>query len=1199
MSNLKRLYVELATNVRPLVAGMAQGSVAVKRLGKDIGGLGVDMDRLSAKAADSSRRVVEATKRVEAAQARLNTVRASGKASAQQQASAEAALIASERTLARAHTQAADASKAASGGLNALEASGTRTRNILSRVALVGGAALAAGLYAGAHAAMELERSLYNVASISPQVAADTGRFRDVLLQMSTELPQSANELALGLYQIVSSGFQADDALTILDASARAASAGLSTTEVAATAISAVLKAYGRGAGSASDVSDVLFRTVQDGVITFEQLAQGVGDYIGIGATAKVSIGELGAAVAAMTLSGVTAAESGTSLNRVLQQIIKPSDALASSLHQIGYESGAQALATDGLYVVMEKLRGTTGGNVEELLRLFPEIRAARGAFALMANDGQNYTQSFDDIATVNGRVGATMQALEEQQKSAAYQTTILKNQAVALGIQLGQDLLPTIKFIVGGLHDFLGFLDAMPGPLQAAVTLLLALSAAAGLGGSAFIRFMPVIQQMRTRLAQVSTEGALLPRVLRGIGPAATIAGAALVIGTAIYGHYAAAKVKAKEATDDFVTALKAEAAGDREAVMNKTIARLSDAGDLTLLKRWGVDYTTFINGILGDDKAMLAAREQLWAKVNDSNDVRKLEDDLRNSRKAAESGRIQFAALAATQKSVAATSAALAGPFADLGQAAQAGASGTVELTDAQKGLRDTLAGIVDASEAAKTALTGLTDPQKVFTKAQQDANDAAQKAAEKHKAGTAAQNTKDLRAAQDRVRAVRNGTKMERQAAQDNLTQVRRHNQDRVSVLQKGNTDATVTLAQWVTGLKSSAKEQSTWEADLTTVARRAGVDVADALRGMGAGAIPIVHALATGTQTEVNQVKAALGSLAPSARQSLGAFVQELTKQMADQAAFVGNLIVLQSRGHVAIVEQLEKLPREQAVALAAQAARSSDSVLAPWESVLKRGASLAGDGTVAALASAVEEGTKLLADVAGKTGQQVVDSLVEHFGGLDKARMYLLNLRDAITDVAGRHEIDLVLNMLTTAYETRHGPRPVAGQQGHSRDSDFLPSGQTAAPPPPNLHADQKFADGGIREAQIRSGHGRGLFQWAEGSTGGEAFIPLGAHRRPQSARILHTVARKFGMAVVPTSGARSFAAGGATMSLHSGGPGVVRLDSGDVERVALALSRMVPRVHQRTFTGPIHGLTLAQVEEAADRAASMNALRGL
>jgi hypothetical protein len=62
------------------------------------------------------------------------------------------------------------------------------------------------------------------------------------------------------------------------------------------------------------------------------------------------------------------------------------------------------------------------------------------------------------------------------------------------------------------------------------------------------------------------------------------------------------------------------------------------------------------------------------------------------------------------------------------------------------------------------------------------------------------------------------------------------------------------------------------------------------------------------------------------------------------------------------------------------------------------------------------------------------------------------------------------------------------------------------------------------------QATIAPGKGRGMVQWAEQETGGEAFIPLAPSKRDRSEKILGQVADKFGMGLV-----RSFADGGFTL----------------------------------------------------------------
>lgn len=316
------------------------------------------------------------------------------------------------------------------------------------------GVAVAAGLAYSIAKAAEFDKEMRNVNSLMHLSEQQFAALEKQVISMSTRLPQSATTLAAGLYDITSSGFSGAEGLKVLDASARAASAGLTDTATSANAITAVLNAYGLSAKSAADVSDTLFQTVNLGVVSFDELASQIGDVVGTAASAKVEIDEVGAAIAAMTLSGISGAEATTSLNQLIISLVKPSKELAALYNEMGYESGAAALEQKGLYGVMRDVGVATDGNVESLLKLFPNIRASRGAFALLAAEGQNYRKTQQGIADENNRAGATQAALNEQMKGTSAQLAIIGNKLNAVAIGVGVAVLPAFNDLLAGATD-------------------------------------------------------------------------------------------------------------------------------------------------------------------------------------------------------------------------------------------------------------------------------------------------------------------------------------------------------------------------------------------------------------------------------------------------------------------------------------------------------------------------------------------------------------------------------------------------------------------------------------------------------------------------------------------------------------------------------------------------------------------------
>jgi TP901 family phage tail tape measure protein len=338
-----------------------------------------------------------------------------------------------------------------------VEGASSRTSKVASGLkAVFAGLAVAAALFFSnaISQAIAFEGAMRNVNSISYLSERQLATLSNQVIALSVRVPQSAKELADGLYDIASSGFAGAEGMKVLDASAVAASAGLTSTATSAKAITQVLNAYGLSADHAADVSDVLFQTVNLGVVTFEELATQLGDVVGGAAAAGVAIDEVGAATAAMTLAGLSAAESTTSLNNLIRSLIKPSDGLASAYQNLGIESGAAQLEQHGLFETMELLRQSTGGNITTLLQLFPEIRAARGAFALMAVDGQNYARTFAGIADEQSRAGATQRAFNEQMKGLGQQWKLFTNQVNAVSLSVGVALIPVLRKALDAVRE-------------------------------------------------------------------------------------------------------------------------------------------------------------------------------------------------------------------------------------------------------------------------------------------------------------------------------------------------------------------------------------------------------------------------------------------------------------------------------------------------------------------------------------------------------------------------------------------------------------------------------------------------------------------------------------------------------------------------------------------------------------------------
>lgn len=316
-----------------------------------------------------------------------------------------------------------------------------QSTKLITAGGIMAGAVTAVGV-ATVKMAADFEKSMRNVNSIARLSEKEFAKMSGEVLDLSKTLPQSAKTLADGLYDISSSGFAGADGLKVLEAAAKAASAGITTTETSAKGITAVLNAYGLEAEDAAAVSDTMFKTVDKGVISFEELSSTIGDVVGTANLADINFNELSGALAYLTTKGIGAAEATTSLNRLILSIIKPSEELAVVLQEAGFQSGEAAIKQLGLVGVLELMEKASGGSLTKLQELSPEMRALKASGALLGNgieDLNAYMNEFKDTT------GATQKALDEQSKSLDFQLQILRNNISAIGITLGTELLPNV----------------------------------------------------------------------------------------------------------------------------------------------------------------------------------------------------------------------------------------------------------------------------------------------------------------------------------------------------------------------------------------------------------------------------------------------------------------------------------------------------------------------------------------------------------------------------------------------------------------------------------------------------------------------------------------------------------------------------------------------------------------------------------
>lgn len=426
-----RLYVSVGADVNGAIRGLRATDAQFKKTAS------------SAKAMDAQmRRSSSTAKGASVAYAGL------GSSAREVERGANRAAPAVQKTTAatgRLRTMAGSASKGLGGVVTGLT-------GMTPKAAGAAGAVVSVGYAFGksVRLAADFDSGMRNVNSIAGLSEASFQKLKAQVLDLAGPTAQTPQTLADGMYQLVSSGFRANDAVKVLKASSIAASAGLTDAATATTAVAGVLNAYHLSAAKAGQVSDDLFQTVNLGVISFEQLAQGIGPVLPFAYKLGISLKQVGAMTATLTKAGIPAAESFTYMKGAMAQMVKPSEALSNQFKKLGVSSGAELVRKTGSFqAALEALYRSVGGDQQKFADLFPDIRGMTAAFAAT---GKGAKSAAGDLRDFNNTAGQTKRVFAEQQKGQAFGFKQLRAEIQQTAVVYGSKLSPAVSTGMRGI---------------------------------------------------------------------------------------------------------------------------------------------------------------------------------------------------------------------------------------------------------------------------------------------------------------------------------------------------------------------------------------------------------------------------------------------------------------------------------------------------------------------------------------------------------------------------------------------------------------------------------------------------------------------------------------------------------------------------------------------------------------------------
>lgn len=440
-------------------------------------------------------------------------------------------------------------------------------------------------------------------------------KLKNQVVEVAKNVPVARDELANGLYQVISNSVPEDNWIDFLNKSAKASVGGIADLGETVKVTSTVIKNYGLAWDAAESVQDKIQLTAKNGVTSFEQLAQALPRVTANASTLDVSIDELLASFATLTGVSGNTNEVATQMAAIFTALVKPSSEATEMAEKMGIEFNAASIKAAGglrnfliqLDASVKEYAAANGVLEQEVYaKLFGSAESLRALTPLTNQLAEKFSENVDAMANSAGTINA---AYNEMSSTGSATTQMLKNQLGAI--------TDVVAGFVGGAMPILSFTSQL-GITAMSITSLVktvkALNIQQGIltlrskaGGAAMLLFglnasrsAAFTRVFSAALKSGAYSATAFKIALKGL-MITTVVGAAIVAVTSVIEYFVNKTDEATDKTNEFSEAEDAykNAAASTKVELDKEIKAL---GDLITAKKDTTDAVNHLNAVYGD---------------------------------------------------------------------------------------------------------------------------------------------------------------------------------------------------------------------------------------------------------------------------------------------------------------------------------------------------------------------------------------------------------------------------------------------------------------------------------------------------------------------------------------------------------------------------------------------------------------------